>query len=300
LDLPARVEDAPAAGQDRVQGVLVEGAQSVGMTADELDGPVLDPFRTPGPKVDDQPRFDSVWVTFAAAHQAGHIPWDPGQVPGLSGDDAAKPDGAIPELYERVDAALGRILARLVPGSDVMVLSPKGMGPNAARIDLLSQMLDRILGQGVGRGPSVARVERSQDRVGAGERASELPDLLAHWGQYPAQLIRGVHSSRFGEVLRAAAGTGRTGNHCPGTWVTLLPARARLADDIQHPARLEDVTATICTALGVPHGNLPGHPMLVGEKPRETPPGSASPACSAARRSRQAPGRPPAVPCPAA
>jgi hypothetical protein len=26
------------------------------MTVDELDGPVLDPFRTPGPKVDDQHR----------------------------------------------------------------------------------------------------------------------------------------------------------------------------------------------------------------------------------------------------
>ena len=322
-----------------------------------------------------QIEFDFVWVTFAAAHHGGHILWDPSQVPGLSGDDAAKLDGAIPELYESVDAALGRILARLPPGSDVMVLSPKGMGPNAARVDLLPQMLDRILGRGdqgsrrpasplwtlracvpvgvrawaasllpetwgytlagrletMGRdwkrtrafappcavegfvrfnlagrerlgivrasdaaalaeeveaglhsfvdmggesdgASSVARVERSQDRVGAGERASELPDLFVHWAQYPAQLIRGVHSSRFGEVLRAAAGTGRTGNHCPGTWVTLLPARARLADDIQHPARLEDVTATICAAKGVPHGDLPGHPMLVGEKPGETPP----------------------------
>jgi predicted AlkP superfamily phosphohydrolase/phosphomutase len=311
--------------------------------------------------------YDFMWVTFAAAHQAGHILWDPGQVPGLSGGDASKLCGAIPELYERVDAALGRILARLPCGSDVMVLSPKGMGHNAARVDLLPQMLDRILGQGdpgsrrpasplwtlrscvpvgvralaasllpdtwgytlagrletMGRdwnrtrafappcdvqgfvrfnlagrerrgivraadadalaeevevglhsfvdmggesdgAPSVARVERSQDRVGAGARASELPDLLVHWSQYPAQLIRGVHSSRFGEVLRAGAGTGRTGNHCPGTWVTLLPARTQVAVDIPRPARLEDITATICAALGVPHADLPGHPMLVG------------------------------------
>jgi predicted AlkP superfamily phosphohydrolase/phosphomutase len=314
-----------------------------------------------------QLEFDFVWVTFAAAHWAGHMLWDPGQVLGLAGDDAARLSGAIVEVYERIDAALGRILARLPPGSDVMVLSPKGMGPNAARVDLLPQMLDRILGQGdpgsrrpasplwtlrscvpvgvrawaasllpdtwgytlagrletMGRdwkrtrafappcdvhgfvrfnlagrerrgivraaeaaalaeeveaglhsfvdmggasdgAPSVARVERSGDRVGPGERASELPDLLVHWSQCPTQLIRGAYSRRFGEVLRAGAGTGRTGNHCPGTWVTLLPARARLADDIRHPGRLEDVTVTICAALGVPHADLPGRPMLVG------------------------------------
>jgi predicted AlkP superfamily phosphohydrolase/phosphomutase len=311
--------------------------------------------------------FDLVWITFTAAHQAGHVLFEPALVKErLSGEEERVLRSALADVYARVDEALGRILARLPAGADVLVLSPKGMGANAARVDLLSGMLDRILGQGsdeatlrpspvwllrsclplsiralvaaalgdrlayalagrletLGRdwrrtrafalpcdnhgfvrfnlegrerrgsaspqrtrelteeivlgllsfedmggetegAPSVARVETAAERVGSGARVEQLPDLFVHWSRSPSARIRGVRSPRFGEVLRRGVGSGRAGNHCPGNWVTLLPGRARVAPSIPEPACLEDIVATVCSALGVPHADLPGRPLFV-------------------------------------
>jgi predicted AlkP superfamily phosphohydrolase/phosphomutase len=312
--------------------------------------------------------FDLVWITFAAAHQAGHALWDPSLVrEWLSDDDRGRLRRAVADVYEKVDEALGRILAKLPPSCDVVVLSSKGMGANTARVDLLSGMLDRVLGQGgsgatppapspiwrlrsclplsvrsraaallgdrmayglagrletLGRdwrrtrafalpcdvqgfvrlnlagrerrgtvpgadahalseeiaegllsfedmggdtdgAPAVSRVETTVSRVGVGERVHELPDLLVEWSLSPAAGVRGVHSRRFGGVPRRGVGIGRSGNHCPGNWMTLLPGRGRLAPGLPERARLEDVAATVCSALGVPHADLPGQPLLV-------------------------------------
>jgi predicted AlkP superfamily phosphohydrolase/phosphomutase len=314
-----------------------------------------------------QSTFDLVWVSFAAAHQAGHVLFDSSLVKEpLSGEDDRAVRGALVDVYQKVDEALGSILGLLPAGADVLVLSPKGMGANKARADLLSGMLDRILGQGRGESgiqasplwllraylplscrawvagalperlvgtltgrlqtlgrdwrrtrafvppcdnvgfvrfnvqgreregcvppqqiealtkeiveglltfndiggdtdgaPAVARVESVAERVGGGARVERLPDLFVHWSASPSGRIRGVRSPRFGDVLRRGIGTGRSGNHCPGTWVTLLPGRTRVASAIPEPARLEDIAATVCAALGVPYGDLPGLPLLV-------------------------------------
>jgi predicted AlkP superfamily phosphohydrolase/phosphomutase len=338
----------------------------LGMRRRLLDGPGR--LATVAERMLRDTSFDLVWITFAAAHQAGHALWDPSTVRhGLSDEDRGLLRHAVADVYEKVDEALGRILARLPAASDVLVLSSKGMGANTARVDLLSGMLDRVLGQGRGgelapspspiwrlrsclplsvrsraaavlgdrvayalagrletlgrdwrrtrafalpcdvqgfvrlnlegrerRGivpraearalteeiaegllsfedmggetdgaPAVSRVETAVSRVGAGERGDELPDLLVHWSRSPSAGIRGVRSPRFGDVPRHGAGIGRSGNHCPGNWMTLRPGRARLAPGIPERARLEDVAATVCSALGVPHADLPGQPLLV-------------------------------------
>ncbi len=311
--------------------------------------------------------FDFIWVNFVAAHQAGHVLFDPWLGEGFSGPDAKALRGALVEVYLRVDAALGRILSMLPSECDVLLLSPKGMGANTARVDLLSGMLDRILGQGRGAagppqtsplwrlrscapvplrawiasalpdrvavalagrletlgrdwsrtrafalpcdnhgfvrfnlqgrerrgsvpqskaselsleivdgllsfedlegvnagGPSVARVEPRWERAETGAGVEGLPDVFVHWTQTPSARIRGVRSPRFGEVLRDGVGTGRSGNHCRGAWLTLAPGRARMASTIPELARLEDVAPTICSALGLPHADLPGQALLV-------------------------------------
>ena len=313
--------------------------------------------------------FDLLWITFASCHQAGHQFYDPSLAAGRAADaEALQLRSALVDVYARTDEALGRVLARLPPRADVMLLSPKGMEANCARIDMLGEMIDLVLGQGRGgqrstqasplwwlrsaiplscraslaaalpaslalalmgrletlgrdwrrtrafappceaqgfvrfnlrgrerRGsvpaqdaselaaeieqglrsfedmggeadgaPSVASVETARARLGDAEPPESMPDLFVHWSRTPSARLRGVRSARFGEVWRRDVGTGRTGNHCPGTWVTLLPGTSHLAPSIPEPARLEDVVATLCAALGAPHADLSGQPLLIG------------------------------------
>jgi predicted AlkP superfamily phosphohydrolase/phosphomutase len=89
-------------------------------------------------------RFDFVYVSLLAAHQAGHIFWDVSQ---LEVNDAqrAKLEGTLPLIYEQTDQALGRIVGALPSDADVIVVSPLGMGPNTSRVDFLAEMLELVL-----------------------------------------------------------------------------------------------------------------------------------------------------------
>ena len=310
--------------------------------------------------------FDLVWITFAAAHQAGHVLWSPTFLKGpVSPRDERTLEGAVSDVYRRIDEALGRILARLPAGADILILNSKGMGPNTSRTELLGGALDLVLNQGtapgsvqnnllwrlraclpqsfrsaaamalgdslthrlVGRadmagrdwrrtrafalpcevhgfirfnlkgreaqgvvrvedagaltdeiteglltfedmggekdgGPSVKFVEPIAARVGRGDSVSLLPDLIVHWSEAPTARVRGLHSPRFGDVLRAGVGAGRAGNHCPGNWATVVPGKSRLVENLPANGRLEDVAATICAALGVAHPDLSGTARL--------------------------------------
>lgn len=90
---------------------------------------------------------DLVWLTFCAAHVAGHQFWDLSQLdPGGLDDAAARLLGtALDDVYAAVDAAIGRVVATLPPEADLLVLSPVGMDVNTSRADLLPEMLRAIL-----------------------------------------------------------------------------------------------------------------------------------------------------------
>lgn len=123
--------------------------------------------------------FDLVWLTFGAAHVAGHQFWDLSQLrPGERGPDVRRVLGAaLEEVYASVDAALARVLDALPAGADVMVVSPVGMDVNTSRADLLPEMLAAVLGR---RSPE--SVWRLRAAVPAGLRsrvAAALPDHLA-------------------------------------------------------------------------------------------------------------------------
>jgi hypothetical protein len=77
-------------------------------------------------------RIDLLWVNFVAIHLAGHRFWDRPQV--------------LEQTIEAADAALGRVLAALPDGAAIVVFSPKAMGPNTSRVELLPEMLARVLG----------------------------------------------------------------------------------------------------------------------------------------------------------
>jgi predicted AlkP superfamily phosphohydrolase/phosphomutase len=110
--------------------------------------------------------FDFAWIVFAAPHLAGHRLWE---VPPYLGEDAVSEaerqrlDGALAEVYEEVDAQLGRVLEALPDECDVIVCSVLGMDENTSRADLLPGMLTAVLaGDGASRG-SFVRDDRTKE-----------------------------------------------------------------------------------------------------------------------------------------
>jgi predicted AlkP superfamily phosphohydrolase/phosphomutase len=92
--------------------------------------------------------FDLAWIVFAAPHLAGHRLWG---------------DPALGEIYEEVDAQLGRVLAELPDDCDVIACSVLGMDVNTSRADLLPGMLAAVLaGEKSSRG-SFVRDERTKE-----------------------------------------------------------------------------------------------------------------------------------------
>lgn len=95
--------------------------------------------------------FDLAWIVFAAPHLAGHRLWE---VPSYIGPEAISAgerqqlDGALAEVYEEVDAQLGRVLAALPDDCDTIACSVLGMDVNTSRADLLPGMLTAVLGEG--------------------------------------------------------------------------------------------------------------------------------------------------------
>ena len=109
--------------------------------------------------------------------------------------------------------------------------------------------------------PAVASVDRVSEHHD-GARAGQLPDLVVQWSERPATTLQGVHSPRFGDVLRRGSGSGRSGNHTPGdAWAVIAPG-ASAPRAPAHPARLADIASTIAAVCGADSDGLAGEPLL--------------------------------------
>jgi predicted AlkP superfamily phosphohydrolase/phosphomutase len=110
--------------------------------------------------------FDLAWIVFAAPHLAGHRLWE---VPSYIGPDAISDeerrrlDGALAEVYEEVDAQLGRVLEALPDDCDVIACSVLGMDVNTSRADLLPGMLHAVLAAERSLRGSFVRQERTKE-----------------------------------------------------------------------------------------------------------------------------------------
>ncbi|HYZ76589.1 MAG TPA: alkaline phosphatase family protein [Gaiellaceae bacterium] len=114
-----------------------------------------------------QQRFDLLWLTFSAAHLAGHQFWDLSQFPDTQGLERT-----LPEVYERVDEAIGEILGAVGDDADVVLFAVLGMGPDTSRVDLLPGMLGAVLGgRPAEAGPGTV-LWRLRDAIPTGVRAS--------------------------------------------------------------------------------------------------------------------------------
>lgn len=93
-------------------------------------------------------RFDLAWIVFAAPHLAGHRLWE---VPpyidseAIGDEERRRLDGTLADVYQEVDAQLGRVLEALPDDCDVIVCSVLGMDQNTSRADLLPGMLQAVL-----------------------------------------------------------------------------------------------------------------------------------------------------------
>ena len=117
----------------------------------------------------DEGPFDLVWLTFCAAHVAGHQFFDLSQLDPAGLDDAATTllGRTLDDVYAAVDAAIGRVVAALPDDADLMVISPVGMEVNTSRADLLPEMLRAVLAPGVDDGGRAGGLSRSIWRLRA-------------------------------------------------------------------------------------------------------------------------------------
>jgi len=127
--------------------------------------------------------FDLAWIVFAAPHLAGHRLWE---VPPYIGEAAIpasereRLDGALAEVYEEVDAQLGRVLEALPDECDVIVCSVLGMDENTSRADLLPGMLSAVLaGEQPSRGSFQTHTVQKEPRNGSDSDSGAIWRLRA-------------------------------------------------------------------------------------------------------------------------
>ncbi len=107
--------------------------------------------------------------------------------------------------------------------------------------------------------PSVADVVRTRDVVGEGKRLNFLPDVVVRWTDRPSSGVDGVSSPQFGDVRRVGTGSGRSGSHLPEACAVIVSSSSLAPHERPH---VIDIAPTVCSALGVDPGDLPGSPLL--------------------------------------
>lgn len=188
--------------------------------------------------------FDLTWLTFSAAHLAGHQFWDLSQL-------AEEPRGrgrelltaALEDVYAAVDEAFGRVLAALPGDTDVLVASAVGMDVNSSRADLLPQMLAAVLNGGPlpSDGDGAGAIWRLRAAIPPGARgaiARALPDRVAL--ELTARLeLRGIGWEQTAAFCHPADNQG----------YVRLNLRGRERDGIVDPAEADALLDTIARGL---------------------------------------------------
>ena len=188
--------------------------------------------------------YDLAWLTFSAAHLAGHQFWDLSQLAERPGDrERALLSSALEEVYAEVDAAFGRVLAALPGDCEVIVASAVGMDVNSSRADLLPQMLAAVLRggplpSGDGRAGSIWRLRAAIPPGARGAIAGALPDRLAL--DLTARLeLRGIDWSQTVAFCHPADNQG----------YVRLNLRGRERDGIVEASEAAELLATIAAGL---------------------------------------------------
>ena len=213
--------------------------------------------------------YDLAWLTFSAAHLAGHQFWDLSQLAAEpAGRERELLAGALADVYEAVDAAFGRVVAALPGDADVLVASAVGMDVNSSRADLLPGMLAAVLAGGPlpsGDGPASAiwRLRAAIPPQARGAIARALPDRAAL--ELTARLeLRGVDWSQTRAFAHPADNQG----------YVRLNLRGRERDGIVDPGEADELLARIAAGLRT-FRDPDGRPAVAGvERVAEHHPGA--------------------------
>jgi len=254
-------------------------------------------------------RYDLVWLTFSAAHLAGHQFWDLSQLAAAPvGRDRELLEGALADVYEAVDVAFARALAALPADTDVIVASAVGMDVNSSRADLLPGMLAAVLAGGPlpagdGAAGAIWRLRGAVPPRARGAIAGALPDRTAL--ELTARLeLRGVDWSATKAFAHPADNQG----------YVRLNLRGRERDGIVDEAEAGELMERIAAGLrtfrdpdgepavaaidrvaeqypGARAGQLPDLVVSWSERPATTLDGVASPDFGEVRRSGAGSGR---------
>ncbi|MDQ3678436.1 MAG: alkaline phosphatase family protein [Actinomycetota bacterium] len=159
--------------------------------------------------------YELVWLTFSAAHLAGHQFWDLSQL-GDEPDERARGllADALEAVYAAVDEAFARVLSALPDDADVIVTSAVGMDVNTSRADLLPEMLAAVVSgaplSANGNGDRPGAIWRLRAAIPAGARgaiAQALPDRVAL--ELTSRLeLRGIDWSRTAAFAHPADNQG--------------------------------------------------------------------------------------------
>jgi predicted AlkP superfamily phosphohydrolase/phosphomutase len=213
--------------------------------------------------------FDFVCVSFLSIHQAGHVFWD---VSHLDVDDGQRTEleGALPRIYEETDRAIGRVVGALPEDANLMVVSPLGMGPNTSRIDLLGEMLERVLRPRADEGDDAGRE--------AGNRIWRLRAAVPT--AVRSAIARGL-GARLARELTARLST--SGIDWSDTRAFLLPSdengqirlnlRGRERDGIVDPSEADSLMEEIAEGLTTFYDFDGGPTIKAVDRPRDLFPG---------------------------
>lgn len=152
-------------------------------------------------------RVDLFALTFPGLHRGGHWLWDEtGLAARPSKVERTELEAALPAVYAATDAALGRVLEAAQP-DEVILFSLHGMGPNTGRLEILDEMLHRVLG-------------------GAGDAAGPMRGIERLRQAVPAELRHRVKDSLPTALQDRLTGFWRTGGR---DWQS-TPALTQVAD----------------------------------------------------------------------
>lgn len=121
-----------------------------------------------------------LWINFAGLHLASHQFFDLSLLEGMSisAEDRRRLELAVANIWSEYDRVLGRILERLPAGSDAVAFCTKSIGPVIGWVDLLPDMLRRVLGAPAVSSP-VTAVREWVPRAWRERVAGVLPDPIA-------------------------------------------------------------------------------------------------------------------------
>jgi predicted AlkP superfamily phosphohydrolase/phosphomutase len=126
-------------------------------------------------------RFDLFTLCLPGPHRCGHRLWDDSGLKGAA-DAAIRTQlaDALAAVYRASDEALGRVL-EAAGADEILVYTVHGMGPNTSRVEILDDMLTRVLGPPGGRSGGHAATARLRAAVPPGVRDRVKRHLPTRW-----------------------------------------------------------------------------------------------------------------------